>query len=168
MDMLASELRRVSNYRLEVDAHNVLNFAFSTSAYTTFDGAALVSSNHVGLDGVARSNINSASAQIGLTGIQAAITNFHGQTNERNIPVLQSMGHVMCHYNFWATVRETLGSESKPFTANNEINALMQEDITYSLSHYLTSQTAWFAMAEKGEHDLNFSIMDQETVPMAA
>ena len=161
MDMLASELRRVSNYRLEVDAHNVLNFAFSSATFTTFDGAALVSASHTGLDGVVRSNINATSVQVGLTGLQAAITSFHGQTNERNIPVAQSMSHVLVPYQFWATVRETLGTEAKPFTADNEINALLQEDITYSLSHYLTSTTAWFGMAEKGEHDLNFNIMDR-------
>ena len=161
MDMLASELRRVSNYRMEVDAHNVLNFAFSTAAYTTFDGAALISASHVGLDGVTRSNINATSVQVGFTGLQAAITNFHGQTNERNIPVAQSMASVGVPYQFWATVRETLGSDSKPFTADNEINALMQEDITYWLSHYFTSSTAWFAIAEKGEHDMNFNIMDR-------
>jgi hypothetical protein len=161
MDMLASELRRISNYRMEVDAHNALNFAFSTSAFTTFDGAALASASHVGLDGVTRSNINATSVQVGLTGLQAAITSFHGQTNERNIPVAQSMASVGVPYQFWATVRETLGSESKPFTADNEINALMQEDVTYWLSHYFTSATAWFAIAEKGEHDLNFNIMDR-------
>ena len=161
VDMLASELRRVSDYRLEVDAHNAINFAFSSSAYTTFDGAALISASHVGMDGVTRSNINSTSVQVGLTGIQAAITSFHGYTNERNIPTAQSMSHVRAHYNFWATLRETLGTESKPFTANNEINALIQEDLTYALSHYQTSTTAWFAMAEKGEHDLNFNIMDR-------
>ena len=161
MDMLASELRRVSNYRMEVDAHNVLNFAFSTAAFTTFDGAALLSGSHVGLDGVTRSNLNATSVQVGLTGLQAAVTNFHGQTNERNIPVAKSLASVGVPYQFWATIQETLGSESKPFTADNEINALMQENLTYWLSHYFTSSTAWFALAEKGEHDLNFNVMDR-------
>lgn len=161
MDMLSAELRRVSNYRMEVDAHNVLNFAFSSATFATFDGAALASASHVGLDGVTRSNLHATAVQAGLTGFQAMITAAHGQTNERNIPVAQAMSHVVVPYQFWATVRETLGSEAKPFTADNEINALLQEDITYALSHYLTSTTAWFGMAEKGEHDLNFSIMDR-------
>ena len=37
----------------------------------------------------------------------------------------------------------------------------MQENLTYWLSHYFTASTAWVALAEKGEHDLNFNIMDR-------
>lgn len=160
MDMLASELRRVSNYRLEVDAANVINLAFST-ANPVFDGAALVSASHVGLDGVTRSNINSAAVQAGLTGFQAAVISQHNQTNERNIPVLQALNSIMISPEFLWSTRETLGSESKPFTADNEVNSLMQEDFTYMVSHYKTSTTSWFAMSEKGEHDMNFNIMDR-------
>lgn len=161
MDMLAAEMRRVSNYRMEVDAHNVLNFAFSSSTFTVFDGAALISASHVGLDGVTRSNINATSVQVGVTGLQAAVTHAHTMTNERNIPVAQALNHVRVPPQFWMTVREALGTESKPFTSDNEINALIQENMSYAVSHYLTSTTAWFAMADKGEHDLNFNMMDR-------
>lgn len=161
MDMMAAELRRVSNYRMEVDAANVLNGSFSSSTFATFDTAALVSGSHVGLDGVTRSNISATSVQAGFTGFQAMVINMHRQTNERNIPVMQAIENVIISPEFMFTTRETLGTTAKPFTADNEINSLMQEDLRYMVSHYTTSTTAWWGTAGKGEHDMNFNIMDR-------
>lgn len=157
MDMMTRELRRSSNNRLEVDAHNVINNAFVTTNFTTFDGAALVSTAHTTLDG--RSGVANRPAteiQPGLTAFQNGILNFHTLTNERNIPELRAPRHVMIHSNFLFTTRETLGSTHKPFTANNEVNALVQEELTFMVSHYMNTNTHWHMFSGKGDHDMNF------------
>jgi hypothetical protein len=52
--------------------------------------------------------------------------------------------------------REILGSSGKAYTTDNEINALIDEDLSYMVSHYLTTAAYWFLLAQKGIHDLNF------------
>jgi len=59
---------------------------------------------------------------------------------------------------FLFTTRETLGSSHKPLSADNEINALIQEELTFMVSHYLNTNTNWFMFAAKGDHDLNFYV----------
>lgn len=158
MDMMSRELRRSMDYRLEVAAHNVLNNAFVTTNYTTFDGAALISTAHTTLDGRTVSNRPAVEIQPGLTAFQNMIIHFHNLTNERNIPELRGPRHILIQPNFLFTVRETLGSTHKPFSANNEINSIVQEELTFMVSHYFTvnSGNGWVAMAAKGDHDLNY------------
>ena len=52
------------------------------------------------------------------------------------------------------TAREILQSEYKPGTANNEINALRAENISFMVSHYLTDGDMWAVIGD--QHDLNF------------
>jgi hypothetical protein len=58
------------------------------------------------------------------------------------------------------TAREILGSSMKPFTANNEINSLADEDLSWTVSHYFPAAQSgqWFMMSPKGTHDLNFFV----------
>ena len=91
MDMMSRELRRSSNNRLEVDAHNAPNNAFVTTDFTTFDGAALCSTAHTTLDGrTGVANRPATEIQPGLTAFQNAVIHFHDLTNERDIPELRA------------------------------------------------------------------------------
>ena len=52
--------------------------------------------------------------------------------------------------------RELLGSSGKPFSADNELNSLLDDDLKVFIYHYLTTNSFWFMLASKGIHDLNF------------
>jgi hypothetical protein len=52
--------------------------------------------------------------------------------------------------------REILGSPHKPYTADNEINSLIMEDLTYFVWHYLISASAWGLFGPKESHTLKF------------
>ena len=54
------------------------------------------------------------------------------------------------------TARELLGSKQKPYTADNEMNAFLDDDLTYFVWHYLTDDDAWFLLGDKEDHELNF------------
>jgi hypothetical protein len=56
----------------------------------------------------------------------------------------------------WNIAEELIGSEYKPYTANNEVNALQEKDLTYFVSHYMTDTDAWILLAEKGSHMIKF------------
>lgn len=159
---LMRELRRSSNNRLEVDGHNVLNEAFVTTNETGFDGASLCSTAHTALDG--RTSIANRPARdigFGVTALQAGLITFHNMVDERNIPRLYHPTMVMgASENIW-TFRETLGSSGAPYTTDNEINSLIQENLSWMISHYMDTTTQWFLLAAKGEHDLNFMMRNR-------
>jgi hypothetical protein len=53
--------------------------------------------------------------------------------------------------------REILGSEFRPYTADNTVNAVIQNDSLQDMVvNYLTDSDSWYVLADKSEHDLNF------------
>jgi hypothetical protein len=142
--------------REEVSAWSVLNNAFSTSFVGFTSAESLCATDHEGLDGTDRANRPSPDIGFSVTGIQNSITRFEDQTDERNLPRLMApvMAIVASANKF--TAREILGSSGRPYKADNEINALIDDDLSFMVSHYLTTSTYWFLAAAKGVHDLNY------------
>lgn len=165
MRELAAELGRSSRNRMEVDAWSIINNGFATTAGATAVGftasEALFATAHTGLDGVSRANRPSPDVGFSITGIQNAIIRFENMTDERGLPrvMAPSMAVIAPANKFVA--REILGSTGKPYTADNELNALIEEDLAWMVSHYITTSTHWGLYASKGVHDLNFFIRDQ-------
>jgi len=156
MRELIAEMARSSRNRQEVDAFSVLNNAFSTS-YTGFTtGESLCSTAHTGLDGVSRANRPSPEIGLSITGIQNAIVRFENMTDERNLPRLMAPVMAVVSPTNKFVAREILGSAGKPYSTDNELNALIEEDLSWFVCHYLTTATYWFLTAAKGVHDLNF------------
>jgi hypothetical protein len=156
---MAAELARSSRYRLEVDAHTVLNNATSTS-FTGFNsGEALLSTSHTSpTTGTVQANTPTPAAGFSESALQAAIVRFHRLLNDRDLP--QVMFPKMCvidPFNLW-NARAVLGSSGVPFSANNEENVIIPEGITYLVDHYITTSTNWFLLAPKGQHCLNFGM----------
>lgn len=156
MREMAAELKRASNNRQEVDAWDVVNGAFDVSKTGYTAGESLCSTAHVGLDGVTRANRPAPDIGFSLTGIQSAILRFENMTDERGLPRLMTPVMALIGPANKFAAREILGSSGKPFTADNELNALLEEDLSWMVVHYFTSQTQWFLAAAKGVHDLNF------------
>jgi len=149
-------LARASRNRQEVQFWSILNNAFSTS-YAGFQATtALCSVSHTGLDGTTRTNKPSTDVGLSITGIQNSITRFEDMTDERNLPRLMAPVMALVTSADKFTAREIFGSAGKPYTAQNEINALVEDDIAYMVCHYITTSTYWFLVAAKGVHDLNF------------
>lgn len=160
MKEMVAEMARASRNRQEVDAWSVINNAFSTSFAGFTAGEALCSTSHVGLDGVTRSNRPSPDISFSVTGLQSAITRFENMTGERGLPRLMAPTMIIIAPENKFVAREVLGSSGKPYTADNEINALVEEDLSWMVCHYLTTPTHWHVIAAKGVHDLNFRWRD--------
>lgn len=156
MRELVAEQSRASRNRQEVDAWSVLNSAFNTSVVGFTAAESLCSTAHIGIDGVSRANRPTPDIGFSVTGIQNSVMRYESMTNERNLPRLMApVMAVITPTNKFAA-REILGSSGKPYTADNELNALVEEDISWLVAHYITTSTFWFLMAAKGVHDLNF------------
>lgn len=155
MGEMARELARSSRNRIEVDAAAMLNDAFDTGV-NGFDGTSLISTTHTSASGSTYSNRPAVDTTLSLTGIQDGIKNFETTVNARGLPILMSPSMLVIDPNDRFLARELLGSAGKPFTADNELNSLLDDDLKVMIYHYLTTNTFWYMMAGKGIHDLNF------------
>lgn len=144
----------------ETIAANIFNGAFGTVdsdgySSTGFDGLQLCSTAHTRLDGGANiANRPSTDIDLSLTALQNAVIAFHNLKGDRGrTQVVRPVKLVVSPEDVF-TARELIESEYKPGTANNEINALKQEGLSFFVSHYKTDSDSWFLLGDK--HDLNF------------
>lgn len=148
-------------YDQDVAGALLLNNGFSTTdadgfSAAGFDSLALFSTAHTRLDGgTALRNRPSTDVNLGVTGLQNALLDFHTQNlDDRGRPQLIRPKMLIVHPNDLFTARELLQSEYKPGTANNEINAIREEGLSFMVSHYVTDGNAWFLIGD--QHDMNF------------
>jgi hypothetical protein len=159
-------LARAGRNREEVSAWSVFNNAFSTS-YTGFTSSeSLCSTAHTGLDNESRANRPSPDIGLSITGVQNAITRFEGMTDERNLPRVMSPVMCLTTPTNKFTAREIFGSGGKPYTSDNEINALVEDDMSYMIGHYITTSTYWWLLGSKESHDLRFFWRDRPIFDM--
>ena len=144
----------------EVIASLIFNNGFGTTdadgfSSTGFDGLQTFSTAHTRLDGGANQrNRPSTDASLSLTGLQNAIIDYHLTKDDRGRPFLSRPKLLIINPQDIFTARELLQSEYKPGVANNEINAVREEGLTFMVSHYLSNTKAWFLIGD--QHDLNY------------
>lgn len=160
-DLVAEEARAMRN-KQEVNAWSLLMNAFD-NAFAGFDGVSLCSTAHppYAPNGVTIANRPATDIGFGVTALQNSVIRFEDQVNDRGLPMLLSPSKVLVSTANRFLAREILGSGGRPFTANNEINALVQDDLGYQICHYFTTKSAWFVAAAKGVHDINFKWRDR-------
>ena len=122
---------------------------------TGFDSLQLFSTAHTRLDGgTTIRNRPSTDVDLSVTGLQNAIVDYHNTVNDRGRPQKIEPRLLVVNPGDIFTAREILQSEYKPGTANNEINALRQENLSFMVSHYLTDNDMWAVIGD--QHDLNY------------
>lgn len=163
---LIQSLARAGRNREETDAHHPLNNAFSTSFVGFTASEALVQTSHSNLDGSTQNNTPTTSQSFGLTYLQGAMIRFENLTDDRGLPRRLSPRLVIIDSSNRFVAREILGSAHKPFTADNEINSLLQDDLSWMVNHYLTTATYHFLLAGKGNHDISFRWRDRPIFDM--
>jgi len=152
---LERSLLRSAADRQETDAANILNNGFNTAFAGFVSGESLFSTSHARLDGgTAQANRPSTDVSLGVTALHNAIIQFHAWRDDRGRPFLSVPKLLIIHPNDIMTARELLGSEFKPGTSNNEINALREDNLSFMVSHYVTDTNAWYLLGDN--HDLNF------------
>lgn len=171
IQQIPKALARSAHFTKEQQAWNVFNLGFTT--VTTTDGVSLFNSEHPLLGGTAATDVGpgvdnviyaagtypnrpDTDIDLSFTAIQLAINQFERLIDGTGIPVQLRPRTLIIPPELKWIAREILGSSYKPYTADNEINSLLKEDLNYFISHYLTSATAWFLVCEKDAHALKF------------
>lgn len=158
-EIVAEQVNSAVN-RQEVVGWSVFNNAFDSS-YTGFDGLNLCSTAHTLLGGGTIANRPSTDVGLSVTGLQNAIIAFENMTDERGLTRLMSPTRLLIAPANRFVAREILGSPQAPYKADNEINALVQDDLMFMVVHYFTNATQWFLMANQGIHDCNYMWRDR-------
>lgn len=144
----------------EITAFGPLNNAFSTSFTGFVSGASLCSTAQTAFGTGGSTQANRPSPDVGLsqTAIQASLLRFEGLVNERGLPMMLMPSMLLIQQFNRFTAKELFGSGLKPYVANNEVNSLLDEDLTIQVIHYFptSQQTQWFLLASKGVHDVNY------------
>jgi len=169
-------LARSAHFTDEQQSFNVFNQGF-TNAVTTTDGVSLFNTRHPLLGGVRATNIGPGVSSIiaaagtfpnrplvdmdlSVTALQQAMDTFERLIDSQGLPVVLKPKYVLIPPELRWIAREILGSPHAPYTAENQINSLIAEDLQYCIGHYLTSNTAWFVLCDKESHQLKYFTRD--------
>ncbi len=158
------EMGRSARYVQDINAWSMFNNAFSNS-FPGYDGVSLCNTNHPLLEpmpGTAvQANRGSPDVGLSITGVQNARFRFETRKNQRGLPSFMTPRRILIDPQNIYIAREVLGSSAKPYTADNEGNAVVADDIGWQVSHYFTSSTQWFMMASVRESDMEFMWRDK-------
>lgn len=159
VDKLERALMKSAVDAQEISAARILNNGFGTTSTdeysaTGFDGLQLFSTAHTRIDGGANQrNRPTTDVDLSVTAVQNMIIDFNTLKDDRGRPSMIRPRLIIVNPQDQFTAKEILQSEYKPGTANNEINALKDEGLSFTVSHYLTDTDAWYAIGD--QHDLN-------------
>lgn len=143
---------RSARYRQELVAAAILNNAFSNS-FPGYDGVSLCNTAHPLLAGGTGANRASTDLTFSVTGIQNAILNFESLPNQRGLPEAVLARRVLITPTNRFLIREVLGSSGQPQSADNDMNSLLPENLSWNVLHYQTYPNDWFVAAGMAESD---------------
>lgn len=146
----APALARVARNSIETEAFSDYNGAFTTT--TTPDGQYLASNSHVLVGGGTFDNL--IESDISQGAIESAMNIFADMRDDRNQLVDMEPTILLIPSELRWRVHELLKSQFKPGTANNDVNAVNENQIGLRvvISKYLTDADNWFILTEPNRH----------------
>jgi hypothetical protein len=158
---LATAMGRSFKNQAEVIGASILNNAFTAIASITdplaatgYDALPLCSTAHTLLRGGTNSNRSATDADLGVTSLQDALIAFERFVDESNRPTVSIPKLLIVAPENMPVARELLGSQFKPYTADNEVNIIRDEGLQLMVTHHMTDTARWFLQASKSELDL--------------
>lgn len=145
----------------ERKAHALFNLAFTTQL--GFDGVSLINASHPLAGGGTQANRPGTDEALSIGALQASRERFRNLVNERNLRIRYRAVRLLVPPALEQRAEEILLSPNKPYTANQEINVAARMGLTHEVSEYLTSDTAWFALAQKNQLKIFFVWRERPT-----
>lgn len=125
----------------------IYNNAFSTTYFTTGDGAALISTLHVNATGGNFSNALSPAADLSEASLEDLTIQIMGAQNDTGLLINIMPESLHVSRNEWFNANRILQSVLQADSANNNINVLKATNVFpkgIKLNHYFTSAHPWF------------------------
>jgi len=139
-------LARAMAYTKQVKAAAILNNGFDASV-TYGDGESLFSTDHPLVSGGSNSNSPAVAADLNETSLEAAVIQISGWTDERGLLIAAKPRKLIVPPSLMFVATRLLETEQRVGTADNDINAIMNNGSVpggYSVNHFLTDDDAWF------------------------
>ncbi len=148
-DFIADMVRKLAKSAREsqeIRAMNIFNNGFGSE--TTADGQPVFDAAHTLPSGGTFRNELSTSADLSETSLDTALTDFETQfVGDSGIIANIKPKMLVVHSSQRRLAKELIGSELKPNTADNNLNALRDEGLVVVSSPHLTDTDAWFLTA---------------------
>jgi len=162
MGEMWGDMGRSNRLRQEVQAFSMLNNAFSVN--TGYDNVPLITNAaapHPDLDGTTQVNRPTPDIALSQTGIQAGQINFDNLNDDRSRPQDVAATRLGINPANRYLARELLGSSGKTQTADNDMNALLNDGLDWGIIRYLTRTQDWFLLAPMDQSDAEFMWRDR-------
>lgn len=141
--------------RIETEAAYVFNNAFTAApggaSYTGGDALALASTAHTLIGGGTEQNTLSTQADLSVTSLQQAIIDIEATVDDMGIPVGLDPKILLVPNELQFTAAEILKSTYVPYSADNEINALLSKGLTFIPWIKLTDSDSWNIICGKNK-----------------
>jgi phage major head subunit gpT-like protein len=164
INKMPADLGDATRHHQETLAWGVLNDAFDGNTHTVFDGSgtalSLCNTAHTSVhaEGVNQSNQANPGVALGVTALEAAMTNLRLTRSEegRYTPIDPSV--LLIHPDLDHEAHRLLDSEFEPGTSENQVNSMRSSRTGVSPMSvpYLTDTDAWFLLASKSQHSLKY------------
>lgn len=138
-------LARAMAYTKQVKGASILNNAFAGPTYG--DGVVLCSTAHPLVSGGTNSNRPAVAADLNETSLEAAVIQIAAWTDERSLLIAARPKKLIIPPALQFVATRLLETEGRVGTADNDINAIMNNGSIpegYAINHYLTDPNAWF------------------------
>lgn len=144
---------------VETVAWSLFNNGFTDSAaYLGPDGEPLFgdgsTKTHPLVGGGTWANQLNPAADLSVSSLQSLIELMENTVDDRGLKLSLKPKVLLVPLQLKWAARELLDSDNKPYTANNEVNALQDEDLRYFVSNWLTDTDAFYLLTEKMDHTL--------------
>lgn len=137
----------------QIVSFNIFNDGFSD---TGPDGVSLFNIAHPMIGGHTYNNRPTTDIELSVAGLREMEISMKRQPNHRNINIALTPVMVLAPPELMQTSKELLKSTERPDTANRAMNTFYDHNYGLVISPFLTSTTAWFALANKTQHELRF------------
>lgn len=154
IDEMSVSMAKGTRNRQEVQAFAIFNNA--PSVPVGYDSQPLISTAHQNLDGSTFANRPATDITLSATAIQAAQLYFDLLDDDRSMPLDMAATRVLVHPSNRYLARELFGSSGKPQTADNDMNSLLPDALTWGFARFLVRTQDWFVMASMAESDAEF------------
>lgn len=154
VERTAQAMGTAVHHRIETEGADDLNNAFTVSTVGPNDtpSETLIATTHAtftGASGSSQSNRSATDLTIGVDSLWTGIYNFQGLTDRQGNPVRVIPKRLIIPALLEKTAIEILQSKGAPYRSTFEDNALKTKGLTYEIGHYLSSDTAWYLVADE-------------------
>jgi len=157
ISMLTKKLARSAAESQEIQAMNIFNNGFSSE--TTADGVSIFNSAHTKPSGGTYRNVLSTAADLSQSSLSTALSDFEQVfTGDHGAIYNLKPKFLLVHPDNKRLAMELVGSELKPGTSDNDLNAIKQDGLVVVSSPHLTDSDAWFLLSAPEDHELEIVV----------